>query len=194
MLKDFSKYDPKVIGWGMHALGLFLCVSFFIVVWSMVLNPLKQEISQSRRMSQAVTGFLKNSIEIKQRNKQLTDDLKLAREEWKSTLAQIPVTAQESAYLAELTQQVQASNLTLNDFKLGASHQNETIKERDLNVTLSGDYVGLCHFLNEIDELSRITNVQQLRVTPPSPDYPDAMYQINLNLRMAYAYQEQKSL
>lgn len=194
MLKDLSKYDPKVIGWGMHALGAILCFSFITLVWSMVLNPLKQEINQSRRMSQAVTGFLKNSVEIKQQNKQLTDELKLARQEWESTLAQIPVTAQESAYLAELTQQVQASNLTLNDFNLGASHHHETIKERDLNVTLTGDYVGLCHFLNEIDDLSRITNVQQLRVTPPSPNYPDEKYQINLNLRMAYAYQEQESL
>lgn len=190
MLNKLTQYDSRLLSGLLHTLGGIVCCGIVLIVLVNVISPLNQEINRQKQETIALRSFLKNSSEINKRHQTLQEELTAVRSEWEQTLQQIPATAQESTYLATLSKQIELAELHLDNFVLGGMHHHESLKERDLTLELSGSYGNLCHLLNELDDLPRITNVQQLQISSPDPRQSREEYRINLKVRMAYDYQE----
>lgn len=80
----------------------------------------------------------------------------------------------------------------MSNFSPGASHDTETLKERDVRILLSGRYESICHFLDGMKKLSRISNIQQLSIGASSDPKQINVCSVILSIRIAYDYQDQE--
>lgn len=190
MFKEKLKHDIQFIGWCMHGLGLFLLCAVLLLIVIFVNRPLDEQKKRNQHQAKRVIKFIQTSKNVNSQHEELTTQLKQQQADWKQILSQMPATPEESDYLAKLTTLVEKSNLLMSNFNPGTSHDYENLKERDISLLLTGTYSNLCQFLDDMSRMPRITNIQHLKIDAPNQNHDDGIYQINLKIKMAYAFQD----
>ena len=194
MLSGNANDNLKMQGWLMHSAGLGCLCVLMVLIFSFIYRPLNVQLDRNRGLQNSVMKFINSSRHINREHERLTTELTRQQESWSTVLTKIPEYPQEANYLAQVTQLAEKSQLQISNFSPGASHDTETLKERDVRILLSGRYESICHFLDGMKKLSRISNIQQLSIGASSDPKQINVCSVILSIRIAYDYRDQESL
>ncbi len=67
-----------------------------------------------------------------------------------------------------LSDNAQRFNVTLGEYRPGSIHPRQHASEMELRLRANGPYSGLCQWLDSMDRLPRMINVQHLSFVGPS--------------------------
>lgn len=178
----------------LHGLG-FACVTITgLAIYFFLILPLHSRADLFGSDADRVVQFLQSDVSIKQANEQLLAQVEQQQKRWDKLLDQIPETAQESVFLEQITKLGQTNHLKISSFSPGSSRELKTCKQKAIQLSLTGSYLNLCHFLAELDSVPRVTNIDHLTITSPNQTRSDGNYIINISFHLAYEFNDVKTV
>lgn len=192
MSSNSNQNELKWMDLSINGLGILFVSALGFGIYYLAICPLVTQADYLENQATSVESFLENSEPLEQENQQLIQQVSMQTEQWDRLKQQIPKTPDASKFLSELTQLSNENDLKISNFSPGASRSTETCKQLQIQLSIKGTYLNLCHFISGLKSLSRVTTIENLDVTTPNQNNSDGIYSFSLNIQLAYDYQEPK--
>ena len=179
-----SENDLKKLQWIIHACGaVSVGLTAMVAYWLFFI----QTESYARTWQQTYetdTELINQEHEIHNQLQDARQELEQLEERLSELTALIPDRPEESHFLAQLSELAATTGLQIRDFRPGDSEQSNQVHQLSVQLTGSGDYECLCHFLDGIQSLERLTHVSRLKVDPAAED---GLHPVDMKLTIFFA-------
>ena len=169
----------KVLGWGLHGLGLLGLLAGAWVLATGVYAPLEEWREDCLVQSARLDRLLADSTQIRAEHARLNAALKQLQEQRDSLQRRVPDDAREAEFLEQVTEVARDVGLHIHDYRPGMVTTLGDYSRMEIGLSCAGTYVGMCEFLHQLASLPRLANVTKMDVLAPSPD---EMYTVNMTL------------
>lgn len=149
-----------------------------------VVHPLQRETAQLSEQCVELRTLIQQTSKITQTRRQLERQLAEKEKATADLLKRIPVSPQESEFLAQVSHLANETGLEIVDYHPGAVEPLETHHEMEVKISARGDYPAVCRFLNESSEMPRLCRLIQLTIGSESSG---DMLPIELTFRIYFA-------
>lgn len=176
------------VGWLLHAAGLLATVASVAGIVVFVFGSLDAQSIELAFQSTELRQSVRNSDEIIANNRELRKTLDEVNQRIKHLSSQIPQTAQESEFLAQLSRLAQSSGLEIDNYQPGIAKKVEKHRALDVALTINGNYQSMCQFFAGIQNLPRVCRINTLRIlNQKSSNSDDDILSITMSMTIYYA-------
>jgi len=130
----------------------------------LVFCPISAQRKEHDRRIAEFTEVLKQSGEVQQRHESLRKELAELRSSVKFTHRRLVTNLREEDFLDEVRTIAENLDFELKDYRLGSKESMTKYSKAEISLQCSGSFAGICRFLYEIDQLSRITEISSLEL------------------------------
>jgi Tfp pilus assembly protein PilO len=164
-----------------HATGVAVTVTVVLLIIELGVLPTRAQQRSVETEFAAIRDFLARADEVNAHHQQLRRQLELTEQQFAEAVTRIPETAQESEFLAQVSELARHTKLTIQEFRTGSVTEHATHRELEISLAASGPYRSLCEFLGGLDRLSRLCRVQSLTVDR-SADQESGNYPVRMSV------------
>jgi Tfp pilus assembly protein PilO len=173
-MKYIDKDCEQSIGWALHVAGIatvaLVVGAYYLFVYQQ-LETRKQ--SDLIRIDQLRT-LLSKSATVQQENLGLQQELTSLQASISAIRQRLPHELQQSQFANELNRVAGEVGLQVLDLNWGVPEVTPSYTQAEVQIECDGSYDSICRFLNEVGQLTRITDITQLQLesVPESRNRP----------------------
>ena len=176
------------VGWLLHAAGLLATVASVAGIVVFVFGSLDAQSIELAFQSTELRQTVRESDEIIANNRELRNTLDEVNQRIKHLSSQIPQTAQESEFLAQLSRLAQSAGLEIDNYQPGIAKKVEKHRALDIALTINGNYRSMCQFFDGIQNLPRVCRINTLHIlNQKSSNSNDDVLSITMSMTIYYA-------
>ncbi|HUQ71766.1 MAG TPA: type 4a pilus biogenesis protein PilO [Planctomycetaceae bacterium] len=178
-LSPLQSYDVCLNG-GFAAVTLIASLGVYLGL----IHPLQRETAQLTAEAAELRTLIHQTSKITQTRQQLERQLVEKESTTADLLKRMPVSPQESEFLAQVSQLANEAGLEIVDYHPGAVEPLESHHEMEVKISARGDYAAVCRFLNGSSEMPRLCRLIQLAIGSESSG---DMLSVDLTFRIYFA-------
>ena len=158
----------------LHGAGCAILVVVSLVYFLLVHRPMVLSRRADGERAAQLTSLVRQSPQVVKENRLVNEHLVSLHETIAQVRRHVPRTASEGSFLADVTRIAEQEGLRITDYRRGRSVSEATHSRIDLGLKCLGTYEGLCRFLNQLEQLPRVSTVTQLTLqsVDSQPPYP----------------------
>jgi Tfp pilus assembly protein PilO len=163
-MRNTIERSIKTLDWLSHGVGI-LCMLALVGSYSwLVLKPLsqRQELCQ-QRISQ-LQGMLLKAPEVRKDNVAYRAELASLKQSIEDTQRRLPPELREQEFIDQMRQIAAKSGVEFGAYQMGSITQLASYSQAELTLQCKGSYASICRFLDEIDQIARITEISNLQI------------------------------
>lgn len=149
-----------------HLVGLSVAVGICWLAVVFLLRPIEVERKKSIAEAEGVEEILQDEQSVTLRNQSLKRSLQEVDTRITRLLERIPNVPKEADYLGQVTALAKDVGLEIVDYRPASIQEHDEYHEMTVSLLSEGSYTGLCHFLNQISALPRLSRINELIITP----------------------------
>lgn len=179
-----SKYDKLQAFDRTLNSGLFLATGLVLsVVYFIVFRPLDSQFQTVRQQADELRQLVERAPEITTEHRSLDERLAACRKQTSELWQRIPAAPRESDFLAQVCQLAERTGMHVADYQPGTVEQRENHHELEVRIATRGEYPSLCRFLEQIDQIPRLSRMTHLDIASPT----DESLTVDLTYRIYFA-------
>jgi Tfp pilus assembly protein PilO len=182
-----SSNDPSLIrtGRGLHAAGFGIMLALAVVPYVAAGLPMSAQNASLEREIEKTTRLLELEPNVRARYEKVTKEAEIHEQRRREVLERIPESADEGAFLAQVTELAGRSELKLRNYRPGAAEKKPTYSQIDVALDADGTYEQLCRFVAGLESLPRFCRLAGFTVSRPESD--SGALAVTLTLRIFFA-------
>ncbi len=184
MLAAERQNDLRRYGLLIHGAGLAVLLCLGMAYYFAVAPILRASRSEDTARETELLEQLENAARIREEHALFHERLTEAEELADSIRERIPDQAQESQFLGAITDAASKYGISIRNFAVGKISERDTHYEVAISFGSSGDYVGVCRFLDTLMAMPRVVTVEQLTI---HANDDSEIYPFTLNLLLPFA-------
>jgi Tfp pilus assembly protein PilO len=159
-----SESSINKLGWAMHGVCL-VCVAGIVAAYGwFVFMPLKEYEQDCQQRIVQLQELLVHTPKVRQENRAFNAELASLKHTVEETQRRLPQELREHEFMDQVKQVANTSGMEVVNYQLGLTTELESYSQVEVTFQCKGSYASICQFLDEIDHLSRITEVANLQV------------------------------
>lgn len=163
-MRIIDEGDKQPIGWALHAAGAAAVALVFGVYYCFVYQGLAiSEESDSKRIDQ-LTLLLSESAAIQRENHRLQQVLDTLEASVAEIRKRLPHELRQEEFATDLSRVAESVGLQVEGLHWGSPEVTTAYAQTEIEVDCSGSFASFCQFIDEVGQLTRITDVAQLRL------------------------------
>ena len=156
-----------------------LMAGIFMAVQSLVLKPLNEKHQTARQQVSEIDTILERTSEFAEENASLVEKMKSIQSRADLINDRIPASPKEAEFLQPATTAAKQTNIEILDYNRGETDSVGDYAELHVHFTIQGGYEDLCEFISRVENLPRISRVNQVKM---ETDSRSDIYPIDLSL------------
>lgn len=176
----------KRLGWILHATGLAVVGVFLAGMHLFVVTPLNDHHLTQVDRAEELRRLLRRANEQQNHYAELNRTLRELRELAEAVHARIPERADETKFLARITEAARELGMEIQNFRRGQPVHTGTHSELTVRFTTEGNYDAIVRFLDQLMTLPRVVTIKELKIDA-EPDRK--RYGVDLNLALYFNVQ-----
>lgn len=171
-------HDPekrlKLLGSGLHALGLAVTLALAALGYALGIYPVWDDIRLNRDRVAQLQSLLENAPQVRAQHAAMQTTLAAIQKETEQLLRRIPAEPAEAEFLSQVSQAAAAAGLAIRDYQPGGVRQASDHWRLEVQLACTGSYRALCTFLDHVASLPRLARVSHLEIGTawPSGGHP----------------------
>ncbi len=163
-MKYIDKDGEQPVGWALHAAGLTALVLLVSAYDFFVYERLEiRRQSDSQRIEQ-LTTLLSDSTAVQRENRDLQQEFKALETSIAAIRERLPHELRREEFTGELNRVAQEVGLHVLELRWGATEVTPSYTQAEVQLECDGSYASVCRFLDEVSQLTRITDIAQLQL------------------------------
>ncbi len=142
-------------------------------LFALVLGGAGYFVAMPLRSSRLAANAQADQIEaLVQKNRQMFGQLDQLRQEFNKTeeraeaiRRRIPSNGEEAELLGQLSKLAESHRLAIVDYRRGSVTRGEQFSRLEVELQCEGSFRSICHFVNAVSSLERLTTVDQLDIS-----------------------------
>ncbi len=180
-MKYLDKDGEQPLGWALHAAGvatlaLVVCAYYFFVYQRLEIR----RQSDSQRIDQ-LTTLLGESALVQRENRDLQQELNSLEASIAAIRERLPHKLRREEFTGDLYRIAQEVGLHVLEFRWGATEVTPSYTQAKVQLECDGSFASICRFLDELSQLTRITDIAQLQLKTDT-ESPNRPFQVTLVL------------
>lgn len=168
MLADSNDRKLMVLGWLFHLGGIFTLVLGACAYQFVIAGSITRQQSDNAAEIETLEMLLTTEHDTGREFAGLQEELARLEASAEAARQRIPETAQESDFLAQISEAARDKGLAINNFTRGAVTVLDTHSQLQIRLTGEGDYASICGFFEKMASLSRVATVSQMSLSIPA--------------------------
>jgi Tfp pilus assembly protein PilO len=148
----------------LQAAGLAVALGIWGLLIGLAYLPLAAAEDEAASQLQSTQLFLASTKKIHAEHERLLHEFGVLDKQRASIMARIPDGPQEADFLAQITTTAHDCGLQMQEYRTGAVSSHPRFQELEVALNLSGDYPGLCKFLDRLHQLPRFCLLSDLNI------------------------------
>jgi Tfp pilus assembly protein PilO len=154
----------RLTSFGLQAGGLIVALGIWGLLIGLAYLPLAAAEDEAAGKLRSTQSFLATSEKIHSEHQRLLREFEILDKQRASIMARIPDGPQEADFLAQVTTTAQACGLQTREYRTGAVSSHPRFQELEIALNMSGNYAGLCRFLDRLHQLPRFCLLSDLHI------------------------------
>lgn len=168
----------------LNAAGATVSLAVVAALMFGLIRPAMAERTRVREIVDATNTFLNRQSEAKAKRDRFHARATDAEQQLQRSLDRVPGSAQESRFLAQLSELADSSGLVIRQFRPAQPTHKELHSELKIDVHGTANYPSLCRFLSQVHDMPRLCRVAKLTISDAGPD---DNYSVNLTVIVFFA-------
>lgn len=163
-MKYLNKDGEQPIGWALHAAGVATLVLVVGAYYFFVVQRLEiRRQCDSQRIDQ-LTTLLGESAVVQCKSRDLQQELNTLEASLAAIRERLPHKLRREEFTGELNRVAQEVGLHVLKLRWGATEVTPSYTQAEVQLECDGSYASVCRFLDEVSQLTRITDIAQLQL------------------------------
>ena len=163
-MKYIDKDGEQPVGWALHAAGVATLALVVGAYYFLVYQRLEiRQQSDSQRIDQ-LTTLLSESAPVQRENRDLRQELNALEASIAAIRERLPHEMRREEFTDELNRVAQEVGLHVLELRWGATEVTPSYTQAEVQLECDGTYASICRFLDEVSQLTRITDIAQLQL------------------------------
>jgi Tfp pilus assembly protein PilO len=163
-MKYIDKDGEQPVGWALHAAGVAIVALVIGAYYLFVYQQLEtRKQSDSMRIDQLRT-LLSKSATVQRQNLEQQQELKSLEASISAIRERLPHELRQSQYADELKRIAGNVGLRVHQLHWGTPEVSPSHTQAEVQLECDGSYDSICRFLDEVSQLTRITEISQLQL------------------------------
>jgi len=164
----------SLIGWALHAGGIAVVVVAIAVFYKFVYCQLHERSVADYERAEQLQLLLASSSQVQRVQRPLREELSKLELEVAAIRGRLPDTFDKTAFVREVCEAADATALQVLDYRLSAPQLGPSFSSTEVSLVCTGSFASICRFLQEIDQLARVTEISKLDLASEinSDEYP----------------------
>lgn len=176
------------LGWLLHGAGLLLTLVSIVGAWMLLFWPIAVESADLNRQVDSLAQLVVDGDKIISENRELRQILDDVENRIQHLASQIPQTARESDFLAQLSELARETELEIKDYHPGVAKTEKNHSELQIALSIEGKYTSVCRFLADLREIPRLCRIINLQIhTQSNQSSGEDVLDISMTLKIYYS-------
>jgi Tfp pilus assembly protein PilO len=158
----------KRIGWALHAGGVLLAGIGIALVANYVMRPIEQQRKSVVEENTRLEGLLAKAGQVRQEYRRVVEKMEYLKAQKALLRKRITDDANEEEFLRQVEELADQVDLKLRSYQPGVTVTYGDYGAMDIDLSCEGRYESVCRFLDQLQELARLTKVTHLDVKAPA--------------------------
>jgi len=176
--------ELKVLGWGLHGLGVLVTITIVMVAVFAVYRPIDRQAAACARRTHELQKLLRKGAQVRAEHARLSEELALARKQADDLNRRIPDEPREADFLAQVSQLANKVRMQIQDYRPGKVAAEPTYSTMRVDLICQGDYASISDFLDGLSGLPRHSTVARLRI---ESEQNGQEYSAEMSLKLYFA-------
>jgi len=176
----------QTIGSLLHATGLGCALLAAVVFYGAIYAPRANAIDRLNEEIAGVQLRLHGANTIRQQYSQLIAQRKQQRQLAEEVRQRVPDAPQEAEFLEVISKGTPPEDFVITDYSRGQAIQADGCRQVDIQLQCNGTYAGICRFLDQLDNMPRITHVVGLEL---KSQMVEQRYPLTITVRLYFGVQ-----
>jgi Tfp pilus assembly protein PilO len=151
---------------GLNIAGALVTASLVMAGGWLVLGSLTGDTAQTAARLEALHALLGDEGRLRAEHAKFRQQLDKAKQDEAAIQKRIPSEPQEAVFLAQVSQAADTVELQIKDYRPGVISPGKTWSTLRVELTCEGSYLGICTFLDSLQDLPRYSTVARLEIDP----------------------------
>ena len=163
-MKYIGKDGEQPVGWALHAAGVATLALVVGAYYFFVYQRLEiRQQSDSQRIDQ-LTTLLSESAPVQRENRDLRQELNALEASIAAIRERLPHEMRREDFTDELNRVARKVGLHVLELRWGTTEVTPSYTQAEVQLECDGTYASICRFLDEVSQLTRITDIAQLQL------------------------------
>ena len=174
MALHFRQRELDMFGSLLHVAGVLGTIALMALMAGVVVATVDHSRAGYEAGAARFERLLVAAPRVRANHRRLVDELKTLRRRKEELRRRITDGAREGEFLRQVSETADRVSLRLREFRPGQISRNGQYGTMRIDLICEGSYVGICRFLEQLDQLPRLATVNRVEVTAPLHDevYP----------------------
>lgn len=173
-MRTITHPEVKKFSRGAHLVGLTLLIAIGVVYYFTVSQPILNAVGEDQVNIERLRRLQRSAVPTRREHARLTDAVLDLKRRSEAMRRRIPLQSDEAGFLNDVARLADELGIKVVEYRPGAVLHSDTHSQLDLEIKCVGRYSAICHFVDRMHHLRRITSVKRLAIQPGvnSADYP----------------------
>ncbi len=163
-MKYIDKDGEQPVGWALHAAGVATLVLMVAAYNFFVYQRLETHRQSDSQRIEQLTTLLSNSALVQRENRDLQQELNALEASIAAICERLPHELRREEFTGELNRVAQEVGLHVLELHWGVTEVTPSYTQAEVQLECDGSYASVCQFLDEVSQLTRITDIDQLQL------------------------------
>jgi Tfp pilus assembly protein PilO len=163
-MKYIDKDGEQPVGWALHAAGAAIVVLVVGAYYFIPYQRLEARGQSDLQRIDQLTTLISESAEVQRQNLDLRQELNALEASVAAIRERLPHEMRREEFTDELNRVAQEVGLHVLELRWGASEVTPSYTQAEVQLECDGSYASVCRFLDEVSQLTRITDIAQLQL------------------------------
>lgn len=171
-MRYIDKDGEQPVGWALHAAGVATLALVVGAYYFFVYQHLEIRRQSDLQRIDLLTTLLSESTAVQSQNRDLQQELAALEASISAIRERLPHELRQTEFSDELNRVAQEVGLRVVELRWGKTDVTPSHTQAEVRLECDGSYASICRFLDEVSQLTRITDISQLQLeTDPESKY-----------------------
>lgn len=175
--------EVKLVSWGTHLAGLTVLLVAAALYHLGVARPLLRAEAKDEADIEELHKLQRSAVGTRREHKRLGQAVEELKQQAAAMRRRIPDESDEAEFLNDVARLASEVGIKVVEYRRGAVVHSDTHSQLDLEIKCLGSYAGICHFMDRLHHLPRITSVKHLAI---HPDPNSSQYPLHVTLTLYF--------
>lgn len=180
-MKIIETDRAQSLGWALHGAGAALAVIVVAAYYLLVFQNIALRAETDAQRIDQLNHLLSQAAVHQRENVRLQQELGALEEAVAAVRKRLPHELRQEEFTADLARVAESAGLSLEQLHWDPPQVSPSYAQAKVRVECSGSFASMCHFLDEVSRLTRITDVAQLRMDG-DPEAANHRFEVNFIL------------